>query len=112
MGRVSHGDAGGGRGQRPTPAILAGVRTYTIVVAAGGGSRFGTAKQFLRVGGATAVERAIATARETTDGVVVVLPPGSDWQPPAPVVAVAGGATRSDSVRAGLAAVPDDVDVV
>jgi len=87
-------------------------RTCTIVVAAGGGTRFGAAKQFLRLGGATVVDRAIAVAVAATDAVVVVLPPGSDWRPAAPVRAVAGGTTRADSARAGLAAVPDDTEVV
>jgi 2-C-methyl-D-erythritol 4-phosphate cytidylyltransferase len=87
-------------------------RTCTIVVAAGGGTRFGAAKQFLRLGGATVVERAIAVAAAATDAVVVVLPVDSDWQPAPPVCAVPGGATRSDSARAGLAAVPDDTEIV
>jgi 2-C-methyl-D-erythritol 4-phosphate cytidylyltransferase len=88
------------------------VRTGTIVVAAGGGNRFGAAKQFVKLGGVTVVERAIGVSAEATDHVVVVLPAGSAWQPTAPVRAAVGGATRSDSVRAGLAALPDDLDVV
>jgi 2-C-methyl-D-erythritol 4-phosphate cytidylyltransferase len=88
------------------------VRTFTIVVAAGGGTRFGTAKQFVRLAGVSVVERSVAVAAESTDGVVVVLPADSKWQPAPPVLAVAGGATRSDSVRAGLAVVPTDVDIV
>jgi 2-C-methyl-D-erythritol 4-phosphate cytidylyltransferase len=87
-------------------------RTCTIVVAAGGGSRFGAAKQFVRVGGVTVVERAVALALEVSDDVVVVLPDDSSWRPAPPVVAVDGGATRSQSVRAGLAAVPAEVDIV
>jgi 2-C-methyl-D-erythritol 4-phosphate cytidylyltransferase len=87
-------------------------RTWTIVVAAGGGTRFGAAKQFVRLGGATVVERAIALAAETTDDVVVVLPPDASWRPDAPVHAATGGATRSDSVRAGLEVVPEDADIV
>jgi 2-C-methyl-D-erythritol 4-phosphate cytidylyltransferase len=86
--------------------------TCTIVVAAGSATRFGAAKQFVRVGGATVVERAIAVAREATGEVVVVLPDDCDWRPPAPVRAAVGGATRSDSVRAGLAALPDDTAIV
>jgi 2-C-methyl-D-erythritol 4-phosphate cytidylyltransferase len=88
------------------------VSTCTIVVAAGGGVRFGAAKQFVRLSGMTVVERAIAVASEATDDVVVVLPRDAEWQPPVPVRAVAGGETRSDSVRAGLAAVPPDVTIV
>ncbi len=88
------------------------MRTWAIVVAAGGGARFGAAKQFARLGGATVLDRAVGVARESCDGVVVVVPAGSAWEAPAGVRVVVGGATRSDSVRAGLAAVPGDVDVV
>jgi 2-C-methyl-D-erythritol 4-phosphate cytidylyltransferase len=88
------------------------VRTWAIVVAAGGGSRFGAAKQFARLGGASVVDRAVAVAREACDGVVVVLPHAGGWVAPADVLTVIGGATRSESVRAGLALVPDDTEVV
>jgi len=43
--------------------------------------------------------------------VVLVVPPDHDAPEEADTV-VNGGATRSDSVRAGLAAVPDDVEVI
>jgi 2-C-methyl-D-erythritol 4-phosphate cytidylyltransferase len=43
-------------------------------------------------------------AAKCCDDLVVVLPPGQGD--------VAGGATRSDSVRAGLAAVPDDAEII
>jgi 2-C-methyl-D-erythritol 4-phosphate cytidylyltransferase len=88
------------------------VSVWGIVVAGGRGSRFGAAKQFARLGGATVLERSIATTARVCDGVVVALPPESGWQPVAPVVAVAGGETRADSVRAALAAVPADADIV
>jgi 2-C-methyl-D-erythritol 4-phosphate cytidylyltransferase len=88
------------------------VRTGTIVVAAGGGSRFGAAKQFVRLGGVSVVERAIGVSLEATDDVVVVLPAESPWRPAAPVRSAVGGATRSASVRSGLVALPDDLDVV
>lgn len=85
---------------------------WAIVVAAGGGARFGGAKQFVRLGGRTLVDRAAATAGEVCDGVVVVLPESGEMLPVAGSVAVPGGATRSDSVRAGLAAVPGDATIV
>jgi 2-C-methyl-D-erythritol 4-phosphate cytidylyltransferase len=88
------------------------VRTGSIVVAAGGGVRFGAAKQFVKLGGVSVVERAVGVASEATDAVVVVVPAGSSWRPVAPVRAAIGGATRSASVRAGLATLPDDVDIV
>jgi 2-C-methyl-D-erythritol 4-phosphate cytidylyltransferase len=47
-------------------------------------------------------------ARELTDHVVLVVPPDRiDLDEPLADIVVAGGATRSESVRAGLAAVPD-----
>jgi hypothetical protein len=82
------------------------------VLAAGGGTRFGAAKQFAAVGGVRAVDRAVGTARSVSDGLVVVLPPGASWDGPAVEAAVHGGATRAQSVRAGLAAVPVEADVV
>jgi 2-C-methyl-D-erythritol 4-phosphate cytidylyltransferase len=88
------------------------VSTWAIVVAAGGGTRFGAAKQFVRLGDASVLDRAVGTAREACDGVVVVLPADADWEPPAGIRTTVGGATRSDSVRAGLAGVPDDVAIV
>lgn len=86
--------------------------TWAIVVAAGGGARFGAAKQFARLGGSSVIDRAVGVARESADGVVVVLPADAAWSPPDGVLVAVGGSTRSDSVRAGLALVPDDADIV
>jgi 2-C-methyl-D-erythritol 4-phosphate cytidylyltransferase len=88
------------------------MRSWAIVVGAGGGTRFGAPKQFIRLAGSTVLDRAVGVARESCDGVVVVLPADSPWEPPDGVDVATGGATRSDSVRAGLARVPDDVEVV
>jgi len=83
-----------------------------IVVAAGGGERFGAPKQFLFLGTDRLVDRAVAAARAACDEVVLVLPAGHAWDG-APVTAtVTGGATRAEWVRAGLAAVSADVDVI
>jgi len=88
------------------------VKTWSIVVAAGGGARFGAAKQFARLGDESVLDRSVRVARTACDGVVVVLPADASWDAPAGVAQTVGGATRSDSVRAGLALVPDDVEVV
>jgi 2-C-methyl-D-erythritol 4-phosphate cytidylyltransferase len=88
------------------------VTVWAIVVAAGRGARFGTAKQFETLGDRTVLDRAVDAAASACDGVVVVLPPGASWSTPAGVLHTEGGATRSDSVRAGLAQVPGDADVV
>jgi 2-C-methyl-D-erythritol 4-phosphate cytidylyltransferase len=58
------------------------------------------------------VDRAVAVAAASCDGVVVVLPAGVEWDGPTPAVRVTGGASRSESVRAGLAAVPEAAGVV
>jgi 2-C-methyl-D-erythritol 4-phosphate cytidylyltransferase len=85
---------------------------WVIVVAAGGGTRFGARKQFARLAGATVVDRSLATAGRVAAGVVVVVPDDAEWAPPAGVHSVPGGDTRSASVRAGLARVPADVPIV
>lgn len=87
-------------------------QTAAIVVAAGRGERFGAPKQFLVAGGARLVDHAVAAAGASCDEVVLVLPPDRDWDG-APVAKwVAGGATRSESVRAGLAALDADPEIV
>jgi 2-C-methyl-D-erythritol 4-phosphate cytidylyltransferase len=88
------------------------VKTWAIVVAAGGGTRFGGAKQFAPLAGATVLDRAVGVASEACDGVVVVLPGDADWKPPPAVITALGGATRSDSVRAGLACVPASAEII
>jgi 2-C-methyl-D-erythritol 4-phosphate cytidylyltransferase len=86
---------------------------WAIVVAAGSGSRFGAAKQYQPLGGRRVLDWSLEAARATADGVVVVVPPerAGDAEPLADAVA-AGGDTRSASVRAGLASVPGDAEIV
>jgi 2-C-methyl-D-erythritol 4-phosphate cytidylyltransferase len=65
------------------------------------------------VAGRRVVDWSLAAARTGADGVVAVVPAADlDHPLPAADVVVAGGATRSESVRAGLAAVPDTAAVV
>lgn len=92
------------------PAALPDV--WTIVVAGGAGTRFGGAKQFAPLAGRRVVDWAIEAARGADRGVILVVPSDrlGDAEPVDDVVA--GGATRSDSVRAGLAAVPAGASVV
>jgi 2-C-methyl-D-erythritol 4-phosphate cytidylyltransferase len=88
---------------------------WAIVVAAGSGSRFGESvpKQFLDLGGRRLFDRAAAAAAAACDGVVAVVPAAFlDTAAVTGGTAVAGGATRSASVRAGLAAVPEDADII
>jgi 2-C-methyl-D-erythritol 4-phosphate cytidylyltransferase len=88
------------------------VQTWAIVVAAGGGTRFGTAKQFAPLGGSSVLDRAVEVARAACDGVIVALPTDAPWEAPADVRTTIGGTTRSASVRAGLAGIPDDAECI
>jgi 2-C-methyl-D-erythritol 4-phosphate cytidylyltransferase len=80
---------------------------WGIVVAAGSGTRFGTLKQLETLAGRQVLEWSVAALRSACETVVVVVPApmsGSLRVPGADVI-TPGGATRSGSVRAGLAAV-------
>jgi 2-C-methyl-D-erythritol 4-phosphate cytidylyltransferase len=89
------------------------VPTWAIIVAAGTGDRFGALKQFEPLGRRRVVDWSVATARDACDGVVLVVPASRlDVPEPSTDVVVAGGATRSSSVRAGLAAVPESAEVI
>jgi len=95
-----------------------------VVVAAGQGSRLGgeVPKQFLPVGGIPVLLRAIRpfASHPEVARVVVVLAPAHAERPPeflAPLAGsgltiVAGGRERSDSVAAGLRALPSDCEIV
>jgi len=87
------------------------VEVWAIVVAAGSGARFGGPKQFEKLGGKRLFEWAVLVAAQAADGVVLVLPAQKDARA-ADAHVVAGGDRRSDSVRAGLAAIPDTADVI
>jgi 2-C-methyl-D-erythritol 4-phosphate cytidylyltransferase len=87
--------------------------TWAIVVAAGSGERFGDRKQFLELGAQRVLDWALQAAAEHTDGVVLVVPADAVDRPePLADVVVGGGDTRSASVRAGLAAVPDSAAII
>ncbi len=100
-------------GHRPVPAgtVPRVGDTWAIVVAAGSGQRFGGAKQYERLGDRRVIDWSLATARACTDGVVAVVADGCADEDAADQT-VTGAATRSGSVRAGLAAVPEDAAVV
>jgi 2-C-methyl-D-erythritol 4-phosphate cytidylyltransferase len=98
---------------------------WAVLVAAGSGERFGgkRPKAFANLAGrplvAESIERLDASA--WIESIVVVAP--ADWEEPTILLAeelgagslravVTGGATRTDSVRAGLADVPAEAAVV
>jgi 2-C-methyl-D-erythritol 4-phosphate cytidylyltransferase len=92
--------------------------TWTIVVAGGSGARFGGAKQFAGLGEGTVLDLSVATALAHSHAVVVVVPAehvarmASHYQTSPRVHVVAGGSTRSGSVRNGLEAVAAEATLV
>ena len=87
----------------------ADVDVWGIVVAGGTGTRFGGAKQYATLGGKRVMDWSLAAARNSCGAVVLVVPADHENLPePAADHVVVGGATRSASVRAGLAAVSPD----
>ncbi|OLD76019.1 MAG: 2-C-methyl-D-erythritol 4-phosphate cytidylyltransferase [Gemmatimonadetes bacterium 13_1_20CM_69_52] len=95
-----------------------------VIVAAGAGARAGPGepKQFRPILGVPMLLRALRpfTSHPDVGHVVVALPTGFETRPPdwlaklvgERLVLVAGGATRAHSVRAGLRALPEHVDIV
>lgn len=72
------------------------------------GQRFGSLKQYELLGQARVIDHARATAEEMSDGTVIVVPPTDAERERG----IAGGDSRSASVRAGLAAVPADASII
>jgi len=98
---------------------------WVVLVAAGRGERLGEGrpKAFARLGELPMLAEPLRRLDECewVDGIVVVAPP--EWEEPTILLAeevgaakvtacVPGGDTRSASVRAGLAEVPDDAAVI
>ena len=89
--------------------------TWAIIVAAGSGSRFGGAKQFQYLGDRRVIDWSVDTAAKVVDGIVVVLAPDHLDHTADTInadIVVAGGKTRTASVKAGLSHVPDSCDLV
>jgi 2-C-methyl-D-erythritol 4-phosphate cytidylyltransferase len=97
-----------------------------IVVAGGSGERFGRqgGKQLARVAGLPVLAWTLRALDESEEvGLIILVCPGDRFEEyraeavdPArlrvPVALAAAGATRQASVRSGLAALPDDADIV
>ena len=89
---------------------------WGIVVAAGAGQRFGSPKQFAPLGSRRVIDWAVEAAGSVCEAVVAVLAPGQldrygEGGPPVDCL-VEGGATRSASVRAGLARLPANTEII
>ena len=89
-------------------ATAANEIVWTVVVAAGSGARFGGQKQYALLGDQRVLDWSVETARLVSDGVVIVVP-SEDVEREG---GVAGGSTRSESVRNGLGAVPADATII
>ena len=86
---------------------------WAIVVAGGSGTRFGGPKQYAPLAGRRVLDWSVDAARSVAHGVVLVGPAAdAGGDEPAVDAVVAGGTTRSESVRAGLAAVPEGAEVI
>jgi 2-C-methyl-D-erythritol 4-phosphate cytidylyltransferase len=101
------------------------VSVWAVLVAAGRGERLGEdrPKAFARLGGLPLLAEPLRRLDESgwVDEIVVVAPP--EWEEPAILLAeeigaskvsacVAGGATRTESVRAGVVEVPEHAAVI
>ena len=99
--------------------------TWAVLVAAGRGERLGEdrPKAFVRLGELPLLAEPLRRLDECPwiDAVVLVAP--AEWEEPAILLAeevgaskvtacVTGGATRTESVRAGVAEVPEDAAVI
>ncbi|MEQ1874701.1 MAG: 2-C-methyl-D-erythritol 4-phosphate cytidylyltransferase [Ilumatobacteraceae bacterium] len=93
---------------RSPASPASGETVWTIVVAGGTGQRFGGPKQYERLGDRRVLDWCVAAATSASDGVVVVVPAADATREGG----IAGGATRSDSVRAGLAQVSAEATIV
>lgn len=74
----------------------------------GSGLRFGRPKQYEQLDGERVIDRSRRIAESVSDGVVVVVPAADAERESG----IAGGETRSASVRAGLDAVPEHVSII
>jgi 2-C-methyl-D-erythritol 4-phosphate cytidylyltransferase len=83
---------------------------WSVVVAGGTGARYGGLKQLEPLAGRRVLDWAVDAvgSHRAVEGTVLVVPASEVDRPDLPpAVIVAGGATRSASVRCGLRALPD-----
>lgn len=92
---------------------------WTIVCAGGAGHRFGadTAKQYVELGGKRLIDHAVANAAAASDFVVVGAPAADvddlRWAfASTKIKVIPGGVLRSDTVRAALAVIPSNAEVI
>lgn len=94
------------------------MKSAAIIAAAGSGERFGASipKALIQLGNRTLIEHAVAALAPVVNQIIVTAPAGYEATLRAllgeGIVVVRGGATRTASVAAGLAAVESDSDFV
>jgi 2-C-methyl-D-erythritol 4-phosphate cytidylyltransferase len=92
---------------------VAGPTVVAAVVLAGGhGNRFGSPKYPVVLGGSRLIDRAVDLVRPYCRDIVLVLPPGHEWDGGAVSGVVSGGSTRTESLRRAMPLLARDVDVV
>lgn len=89
-------------------SVSPGSKVWTVVVGGGSGQRYGRRKQYEQLGAERIIDRSRRIAEAVCDGVVIVVPADDADRESG----VAGGETRSASVRAGLREVPDDAAII
>lgn len=92
---------------------------WSVLLAAGSGERFGAAKQFETLGDRRVVDWPLEVLGRHSDGVVLVVPDddvsrrgGIAESHTSPVRVVAGGASRSASVRQAMQALPTETTII
>ena len=87
-------------------SVSSTMSAWGVVVAGGSGTRFGARKQLENLGDRRVLDWSVDALAPVCDGIVVVVPADSvaETKVEDADAVVGGGATRSDSVRAGLAA--------
>jgi 2-C-methyl-D-erythritol 4-phosphate cytidylyltransferase len=92
----------------PSGDVSGAELVWTIVVAGGTGERFGNPKQYELLDDRRVIDHSRSIAERASAGVVVVVPAADVDRERG----VAGGSSRSESVRAGLAAVPTEATII
>ena len=105
------------RGARSSPLGRAAAAFFLpivagVVLAAGDGTRLGGPKYRLELSGKRLIDRALDVVRLACRDLIVVLPPGHVWEGESVSAVVAGGTSRTESLRNAMVAIAPDVEIV
>lgn len=87
-------------------------KMYTIVVGSGNSTRFGSNKLEELLGNETVLERSVRIAKESSDGVVLVVSDPEKYSYLDVNAIVKGGETRTQSVNNGITQVPKEIEII